>query len=215
MCSISAGVAPVSFIVASMEICFVLHLMITLAFFVIASWWCCYPAADLITVFFLLCCYFQQTPIKGLPQMFPSACPCILYYKVSFCFCCFSLLTCLLFVKYSSPPLHWQCCTHTFALTFWFKTNYRPVLVEFHLQPPSRWSFPFSKTCCQLAFSQFLIHHVLVAFVTNFSYLTMHISYHDRDIFLVSRQISSTTVTKRNVIRLVWLILAFANCVNC
>lgn len=104
--------------------------------------------------------------------------------------------------------LHSHLCIN-FLLQNQQQTSPCGILLEASFQG----SFPFSKTCCQLAFSQFLIRHVLLAFVTNFSCLTIHISYHDIDIFLASRQISSTTVSKRKVIRLVWLILPFANCV--
>lgn len=82
--------------------------------------------------------------------------------------------------------------------------------MEFYLQPLTTWSFPFSKIFYQFAFSQFFIHHVLLAFVTIFC-LTMNISYNDFDIFLVPRQVSSATVTKRKVIMLVCHSLPCAN----
>lgn len=117
------------FIVASREICFVVYLMINLL-----GLWLHHSDAVVLQqmhlVFLFLCCYFQQIPItKGPQQMFPSAHPCILHCKVLFCSCCFSLLTCLLFVNYCSPPPHSQCSTHTSVLTSWFKINYRPVLL--------------------------------------------------------------------------------------
>lgn len=101
--------------------------------------------------------------------------------------------------------LHSHLC-----INFLVQNKYRPALMEFHLFFLPRWSFPFSKTCCQLAFSQFVTHHVLLSFVINFC-LTMRISHNAIDTFLVSRQVSSATVTKRKVIMLVCLILPCAN----
>lgn len=97
------------------------------------------------------------------------------------------------------------------SLGLWFLVQSQLQISPSGILPPLRWSFPFSKTCCQLLVSPYpacttcICHH--------FSCLAMHHPCNDTDIFLASRQISSTTVTKRRIIGLVWFILPLAKCV--